>query len=85
MHADNKPDDVPKELKEAYVNSVKALYAEAERDALIWLSNGGRSRRLAAVDVQWSGSKDQMKVFSISDIGYRIFCLFRKGIRVETI
>ena len=82
MHADNKPADAPKDLKDAYVNSVRNLYADAEKDALGWLSNGRRSSRLeifktynmgflfrsagkvAAVDVQWSGSKDQMKEFA---------------------
>ena len=37
MHADNKPADAPQGLKDAYVNSVKALYAAAESDALAWL------------------------------------------------
>ena len=82
MHADNKPADAPQGLKDAYVNSVKALYAAAESDALAWLKEGGRSRRLevfkvynmgylfrssgkvVAVDVQWSGSVDQMKEFA---------------------
>lgn len=46
MHADNKPKDAPQGLKDAYVNSVKGLYAAAEADALQWLSKGGRSKKL---------------------------------------
>ena len=46
MHADNKPADAPQELKDAYVNSVKAQYAAAENDALTWLRNGRKSGRL---------------------------------------
>ena len=46
MHADNKPKDAPEQLKEAYVNSVKGLYAAAESDALRWLSKGRKSKKL---------------------------------------
>ena len=46
MHVDDKPKDAPQELKEAYANSVKGLYAAAEEDALKWLSKGKRSRKL---------------------------------------
>lgn len=46
MHADNKAKDAPQGLKDAYVNSVKGLYAGAEADALKWLSKGGRSKKL---------------------------------------
>ena len=56
MHADNKPADAPQGLKDAYVNSVKALYAAAESDALAWLNEGGRSRRL--------------EVFKVYNMGY---------------
>ena len=82
MHADNKPKDAPQELKDAYEDSVMGLYAASEAEALQWLREGGKSRRLeifkiynmgflfrtagrvVAVDVQWTGSREQMDEFA---------------------
>ncbi len=46
MHADDKPQDAPQELKDTYENSVKGFYAEAEAEALRWLSSGRSSKKL---------------------------------------
>ena len=46
MHADDKPADAPKELKEAYAKSVGRLYAAAEADAVRWLAKSGKSKKL---------------------------------------
>ena len=46
MHVDDKPKDAPQELKTAYSSSVKKLYAQAEADALKWLSKEWKSQSL---------------------------------------
>ena len=79
MHVDDKPKDASQELKSAYSSSVKTLYAQAETEALKWLTRGGKSKSLdvykvynmgfifrtgghvVGVDLQWSGSREQMK------------------------
>lgn len=46
MHADNKPKDAPQELKDTYESSVRKLYADAEAEAVKWLSQGKDSKKL---------------------------------------